>query len=211
MNGPPSPSQQALLGAALFAALAFAPTRHLLEASMWRHMLLQASLLIAAGALFAAAIGPRARTRIARWNAHGLAGLALVAVVLALLMLPRMLDLALRDPAVEAGKFLALAMAGAALRLSWQPAGRVVQGFFLGNVLPMSAVVGQLYIDSPLRLCNAYRLDDQADLGQWLIGLAILVACAWLGRVLWQMARRDQPTPDNINPTADREPPLHRD
>ena len=35
-------------------------------------------------------------------------------------------------------------LAGAALRLSWRPAGLVVQGFFLGNVLPMSAVVGQL-------------------------------------------------------------------
>jgi len=68
----------------------------------------------------------------------------------------------------------------------------VVQGFFLGNMLPMTAVVGQLYIDSPLRLCNAYLLDDQARLGQWLIALAVLLALAWLAQVGWWMVRREE-------------------
>jgi hypothetical protein len=83
-------------------------------------------------------------------------------------------------------------LAGAALRLSWRPAGLVVQGFFLGNVLPMTAVVGQLYIDAPLRLCNAYLLDDQARLGQWLIALAALLALglAGAGGVVDGAARR---------------------
>ena len=62
---------------------------------------------------------------------------------------------------------------------------------FLGNMLPMTAVVGQLYIDAPLRLCNAYLLDDQARLGQWLIGLAALLALGWLAQVGWWMARRE--------------------
>jgi uncharacterized membrane protein YqjE len=84
-------------------------------------------------------------------------------------------------------------LAGAALRLSWRAAGLVVQGFFLGNMLPMTAVVGQLYIDAPLRLCNAYLLDDQARLGQWLIALAVLLALAWLAQVGWWMARREGP------------------
>mgnify|MGYP007099847023 CR=1 FL=1 len=84
-----------------------------------------------------------------------------------------------------------LVLAGAALRLSWRPAGLVVQGFFLGNMLPMTAVVGQLYIDAPLRLCNAYLLDDQARLGQWLIALAALLALGWLAQVGWRMARRE--------------------
>ena len=67
----------------------------------------------------------------------------------------------------------------------------VVQGFFLGNVLPMTAVVGQLYIDAPLRLCNAYLLDDQARLGQWLIALAVLLALGWLAQVGWWVVRRE--------------------
>lgn len=186
-----TPRTQAALGLALCALLAWPTLRQALEASMWRHMVLQFPLLMGAGALLAAALPSRARTLVARWNAHGIAGLVLVAVVLAVLMVPRVLDLALRDGAIEAAKGAALVLAGAALRLSWRAAGLVVQGFFLGNVLPMTAVVGQLYIDAPLRLCNAYLLDDQARLGQWLIGLAALLALGWLAQVGWWMARRE--------------------
>ena len=186
-----TPRTQAALGLALCVVLAWPPLRHALEASMWRHMVLQFPLLMAAGALLAAALPPRARTLVARWNAHGIAGLVGVAMVLGVLMVPRVLDLALRDGATEAAKCAALVLAGAALRLSWRAAGLVVQGFFLGNVLPMTAVVGQLYIDAPLRLCNAYLLDDQARLGQWLIALAVLLALGWLAQVGWWMARRE--------------------
>ena len=186
-----TPRTQAALGLALCALLGWPALRYALEASMWRHMVLQFPLLMGAGALLAAALPSRARTLVARWNAHGIAGLVLVAVVLAVLMVPRVLDLALRDGAIEAAKGAALVLAGAALRLSWRAAGLVVQGFFLGNVLPMTAVVGQLYIDAPLRLCNAYLLDDQARLGQWLIALAALLALGWLAQVGWGMARRE--------------------
>ena len=186
-----TPRAQAALGLALCALLAWPGLRHALEASMWRHMVLQFPLLMGAGALLAAALPPRARAAVARWNAHGIAGLVGVAVVLGVLMVPRVLDLALREPAIEAAKCAALLLAGAALRLSWRAAGLVVQGFFLGNVLPMTAVVGQLYIDAPLRLCNAYLLDDQARLGQWLIALAVLLALGWLAQVGWWMVRRE--------------------
>ncbi len=178
-----------LAGLALLALLALPGPRQALEASMWRHMVLQFPLLLLAGALLAAALPARARGAVARWNAHGISGLVLAGVVLAVLMVPRALDLALRDAGVELAKHAALLLAGAALRLSWRPAGRVVQGFFLGNVLTMTAVAGQLYRDAPLRLCNAYLLDDQARLGGWLTGLAALAALGWLGRVAWQLTR----------------------
>ena len=171
--------------------MALAPVRQLLESSMWRHMLVQFPLWMLVGCWLASALGARARERIARWNADGISGLVATAVVLAVLMVPRVLDLALVRPDIEVAKCTALVVAGAALRLSWLPAGQVVQGFFLGNVLPMTAVVGQLYIDSPLRLCNAYLLDDQARLGQWLVGAAVLVAVGWLAQVAWWVARRE--------------------
>ncbi|SDM47897.1 hypothetical protein SAMN05428957_106173 [Oryzisolibacter propanilivorax] len=186
------PHWQALAGLLLLLALALPWTRGALEASMWRHMLLQLPLLALAGALMAAALPARSRTALARWNAQGISGLVLVAVVLAVLMVPRVLDLALRSAGVEAAKFAALVLAGAALRLSWAPAGRIVQGFFLGNTLPMTFVVGQLYVDAPLRLCNAYLLDDQERLGHWLMALAAVLASAWLARVFWQLARAPQ-------------------
>lgn len=54
----------------------------------------------------------------------------------------------------------------------------------------MTAVVGQLYIDSPTRICNAYLLDDQALLGQWLVWLALAVAVGWLAQAAWAVARK---------------------
>ena len=182
---------QALGGAALLALLALPPVRHAMEASMWRHMLGQFPLWMAAGALLAAALPTRARVLLARGNTLGITGLVAVALVLAVLMIPRVLDLALLRPEVEWAKLAALLGAGAALRLSWRQAGLVLQFFFLGNVLPMMAVVGSLYVDSPLRLCNAYLLDDQVRLGEWLIGVATSVALAWLAWVAWQQVRRE--------------------
>ena len=186
-----TPRTQAALGLALCVLLAWPALRHALEASMWRHMVLQFPLLMAAGALLAAALPPRARGAVARWNAHGIAGLVALGVVLSVLMVPRVLDLALRDAGIEVAKCMALLLAGGLLRLSWRAAGMVVQAFFLGMQLPMMVVVGQLYVDSPLRLCNAYLQDDQIRLGHWLIGLAALVGIAWLAHVAWQLIRRE--------------------
>ena len=188
-------ARQAALGLLMVVLLALPAARAALEASMWRHMVLQAPLWMLAGALLAGGLGLRARARVARWNAHGISGLLYAALVLALLMVPRVLDLALVSPAVEAAKCAALVLAGAALRLSWRPAGLVVQGFFLGNVLPMTAVVGQLYIDSPTRVCNAYLLGDQDRLGQWLVSIAAALAVLWLVQALWRVARSDAAGP----------------
>lgn len=186
-----TPARQGGAALALLALLAVPALRHLLEAGMARHMLLQFPLLMLAGALLAGALPAGAQRAIARWNAHGISGLVATALVLGLLMVPRVLDLALVSPAIELAKCSALVLAGAALRLSWRPAGLVVQGFFLGNVLPMTAVVGQLYVDTPTRVCNAYLLDDQALLGRWLVWLAIVVAVAWLAWMLYALVRRD--------------------
>jgi hypothetical protein len=188
------PRWRAALGLLLAAVLALTPVRALLEASMLRHMLVQAPLLLLAGALLASAAGPGLRAALARWNALGISGLVAAGAVLGLLMVPRVLDLALAEPAVEAAKFALLLLAGAALALSWRPAGLLVQAFFLGNMLPMTAVAGQLYADSPVRVCNAYLLDDQARLGEWLIALACAAAVLWLAQVARSVVLREERT-----------------
>jgi hypothetical protein len=111
------------------------------------------------------------------------------ALTLAVLMVPRMLDLALVDMRVESLKLVALVSSGAALRISWQRAGVVVQAFLLGNVLPMMAVVGTLYQDSGWRVCNAYRLGDQQDLGLALVWTALGLAMLWLMRLGLRLQR----------------------
>ena len=186
-----TPRRQVLVALAWTALLLVPAVRQWLTASMWRHMVLQFPLWMLAGAWLVAGLPPAARTHVARWNAHGISGLVGTGTVLAVLMVPRVLDLALVSLPIEAAKCAALLLAGAALRLSWRAAGLVVQGFFLGNLLPMMAVVGQLYIDSPLRLCNAYLLDDQARLGAWLVTTAAALAVGWLAKVAWWVVRRD--------------------
>jgi hypothetical protein len=181
------PRSGAAAAAAGLAVLALPPVRHLLESSMTLHMLVQFPLLVLAGALLARTLPARWRRRADAWNAHGMAGLLAAVLVLMLLMIPLLLDLALVDARIEAAKFLALLACGAALQLSWQRAGLLVQAFFLGNVLPMTAAVGQVYRDSPLRLCNAYLLEDQARLGLGLVVLAVLAAA---GGIAYTMRQR---------------------
>lgn len=189
--------RHALAGAAavLLALLALPGSRQLLESGMTLHMLVQFPLLAGCGLLLAGALPGSWRRRVERWNALGISGLLATALVLGVLMVPRVLDLALVDARVEAAKWLALLACGAALRLSWRPAGLLVQGFFLGNVLPMTAVAGHLYQDSPVRLCNAYLLDDQVRLGQLLVGICVAVAIGWFAGLARTLMRREQAAP----------------
>ena len=182
---------------ALAGLLALPSMRHFLEASMTRHMLVQFPLLALAGFCLAGALPQSFVARLDRWNGYGISGLSATALVLGLLMIPRLLDLALIDGRVELAKWLALLLSGAALRLSWRPAGLLVQGFFLGNVLPMTAVVGYLFESSPVRVCNAYLLDDQERLGQrilWITAASGLVWFASLVRTLMQREAADEGT-----------------
>lgn len=190
-----------VLGLLLACAAALPPLATVLEASMTRHMLLQYPLLLAGGALAAGGLSAGARAAIARWNALGIAGLVVCALVLTLGMIPRVLDLALADARMDAIKAASLVLAGAALRCSWRPAGRIVQGFFLGNVLPMTAIAGLLIQDAPLRVCNAYRLDEQQSLGTLLVWAAALAGLAWLARVAWELGR-DAPHQRAATPTV---------
>ena len=167
----------------LFALMLMPPVRHAAESGMTTHMLLQYPVLMLAGALLVGAVPSRWQRHWQRFNQLGIAGLLATALAMALLMVPRVLDLALMNAQVEVLKLLALVASGAALALSWQRAGTVIQAFFLGNVLPMLAVVGTLYQDSAARLCNAYRLDDQQTLGTALVWVSAGILAAWLLRL----------------------------
>lgn len=194
------PRTHAGLAAATALLLLLPPARQALESSMTLHMLVQAPLLMLCGAFIAGALPAGSRARLDAWNAYGITGLFATAVVLALIMIPRVLDLAVTDWRVDAAKALALLACGGALRLSWRRGGALVQGFFLGNVLPMTAAAGQLYQDSPLRLCNAYLLDDQVRLGQLLVALAVAAGIAWFAQLVRALMRREAaalPQPDS--------------
>jgi len=179
----------------LLSLILLPPVRRMTESSMTAHMLIQYPCLMLLGALLVQELPARWVSAAQRWNELGIAGLVGSALTLAVLMVPRVLDLALVDARVEALKLIALVASGAALRLSWQRAGVVVQAFFLGNMLPMTTVVGTLYQDSVARVCNAYRLDDQQALGLALVLIAIATAALWLLHVATRRTGNDAPYP----------------
>lgn len=177
---------------------------------MTAHMLIQYPCLLLAGALLVKEVPARWLSASRRWNELGIPGLVGSALALALLMIPRVLDLALVDVGVEVMKILALLTTGAALRLSWRRAGVVIQAFFMGNVLAMTAIVGMLYQDSAVRVCNAYRLDDQQGLGVALVLIAIGIGLTWSLHAAWSRARMDGSVLPVSPDDANLEPPAFR-
>ncbi|WP_322999436.1 hypothetical protein [Castellaniella sp.] len=177
-----------------------------LTALMSLHMLVQIPLLVAGGVFAeqawrggrpARAQAPPAQAdasgqssrlwqatsgRGIRWsyNAYGMPGLLLVSLVGAGWMIPKALDDALVDWRVATFKYLGLPLCGWLLQASVRQANVVIKLFFLGNFCWMSAIVGMVYLDQPIRLCNAYLQDDQDWAGRGLIALAIVLPSCWL-------------------------------
>ena len=195
--GPRGPRWRQGAGALLLLLMLAPPLRTLIESSMTAHMLVQYPCLLLAGGLLAGPLPARWQTTAQHWNELGIAGLVGSALALALLMIPRVLDLALVDGRVAAIKFVTLVATGAALRLSWRRAGVVLQAFFLGNVLWMTAVAGLLYQDSAVRVCNAYRLDDQQDLGLGLVLIAVASGVVWSLQTVRARTRPASPEPSS--------------
>jgi hypothetical protein len=171
--------RQAWAGLGLLVLVSAPPLRGLFESRMTLHMLLQIPALALAGYLLAASLPVAARRWLQRCNAHGLSGWTYASLALAFWMLPRALDEAVESPAVAGAKLLVVLAAGLAIRLSLQASALVVQLFFLGNWAWMTATAGLLYVETPLRLCNAYLLDDQALTGYGLIVQALAVPMLW--------------------------------
>ncbi|MHA3903784.1 hypothetical protein ACTPOE_09535 [Castellaniella sp. WN] len=158
-----------------------------LTALMSLHMLVQIPLLVLAG-LFAEqawragrrpAAAARPRTAWS-YNEYGVPGLLLVSLIGAGWMIPKALDDALVDWRVAAFKYLGLPVCGWVLRAALRRSNAVIKLFFLGNFCWMSAIVGMIYLDQPIRLCNAYLQDDQDWSGRGLIALAIVLPLCWL-------------------------------
>jgi len=156
------------------ALLLVPPLRHLLEASMALHMLVEFPLLLAAG-WAAASLRPRALSADSRWDAEGLSSALLVMVTTAFWMLPVALDLALLSPWIALAKALNWLAAGTVLARGLPRWRRELRLFVLFNLAWMMATAGLLYRDSESRLCVNYLVDQQAWAGTGLLGLALLL------------------------------------
>lgn len=178
--------RMAWFGGALWLALALPWVRHALEASMTLQMLVQLPLLVVVGCWVAALAPRRLRGALAAWNCKGISGLLLASLAALVWMLPRALDAALNLGWVEAAKFASVPLlVGVPLALSWPRAGFVVRGMLLAEAIAMTFRLGWLYLESPVRLCSNYLLDDQQTLGMLLLlvggGAVVLLAA----QLLW--------------------------
>jgi len=193
-------------GLLLIGVLGLPSVRRLLEAAMVTHMLVQIPLLAAAGALLALYFGPRVRRRLEAIGADGWPGMLVVWFASSYWMLPRALDAALTSPAVELAKFCSLPLlVGLPLALSWPRLGAVGRGFVLANAISMLGVIGWLYREAPVRLCNYYLIDQQVLLGNALLTLALLLglACAvraFTGPLRASASMHETYTSDAANP-----------
>lgn len=166
-----------------WAILALPPVRDGLEATLTGHMVVQLPLLVIVGWWLGTAMGPLSQQGLNSLNRHGVTGLLLAAFTLAFWLLPRSLDAALQEPAWETAKFLSLPLlAGAPLSRSWPRLPVVARAAIQANLIPMLWVMGWLYIESPVRLCNNYLLDQQLILGRTLWILAAMIGVYWAVR-----------------------------
>ncbi|MGV8899820.1 MAG: hypothetical protein ACOH2B_11345 [Burkholderiaceae bacterium] len=170
--------------------------RVVLERSMPLHMLVQMPMLLGAGVACAFAlrhacsvqntsnrlqcgIGRLAAHRFWKIDEYGIVALSFFLLLSAYWMIPKALDDVLVSPAAEMLKFAGFFGVGLVLPGTLARANRVIQLFFLGNFSWMMAIVGMLYQDTTVRLCNAYLLDDQVIAGRGLVVLSVLLPVIW--------------------------------
>ena len=165
-----------------------AQLRGWLEASMFRHMAIELPLLLALG-VAAAALSGRDAQVCDSWNRRGLPGLAAATAIASYWMLPVALDLAVLDARWSVAKVASMIMAGAALGVSWQRAGVVLQAFFAINWSAMTLVAGLLYQDAPQQLCSVYLADQQGAAGRALVGFAVAGLATWIVSVVRRLGR----------------------
>ena len=175
-----------IVAALLFVVLLLPPSRGWLEGSMTLQMLLQIPLLIGIGCLLPAALPQRLIAGIARWNQHGISSLILASLAGMFWMLPRSLDGSVSEPWMAIAKFVSVPLLiGLPLGLGWPRMGFVVRGVFLLELIATFFRLGWLYLASPIRLCNNYLLDDQQQLGEYMLVIGGLLLAGVVAKLLW--------------------------
>jgi hypothetical protein len=168
--------------------LATPPARAWLESSMALHMLVQLPLLallgFCIGAVWRAASSQEAARTLAAvqsFNAGGATGVLAASFVMVLWMLPRCLDLARLDPAIDALKLVSVPLAGLAIALSWPQLPVIARAVVHLEAIATLLRFGWGYLAAEERLCLAYLAGDQQRTGELLLlgGAAYALAIIW--------------------------------
>lgn len=172
--------KQSVYGLLLYVALMIPPAARLMESIMVVHMHMQMPLLVIAGFFMARALQMRFPRFFDRWNAGGMPGILLFAIVIAYWMLPRTMDEALTATSMEVFKFVSLPfLAGIPLRDSWQRLGRTGKNVTIGVFTLLFYATGGAYLGAPEQLCNSYLVVEQIALG-WAFLLTAFAMTVYL-------------------------------
>jgi hypothetical protein len=194
------------IGTAMLYLLLASPTvREWMEASMSAHMLLQLPLLAAIGVAACRLLPHRLQDLLLAAAGGAIPCVLLATFASSYWMLPRALDGALTDPLQEAAKFLSLPLlVGLPLGLAWKRLGIIGRSLVWSNAISMLVVLGWLYINAPVRLCNSYLVDQQETAGWWMVKLAMLLFAWWLCSFFTGGAAAANDAPDASTPDAGR-------
>jgi hypothetical protein len=174
--------------AGVWIALAMPPLRASLEASMTLHMLVQLPMLAVAGFCIGSAwlespqaFAKRMLDMVQSCNSGGITGIIAASFVMVLWMLPRGLDAARLDMALDALKFISVLAAGIAVALSWPRLPVIARAVVHLEVIATLFRFGWGYLAAEQRLCLVYLAGDQQRTGELLLwlGAAYAVAVVW--------------------------------
>lgn len=189
MSRPAEATRAFFVATGLWLLLATPPVSAWAESGMASHMLLQLPLLGLAGYLFGQAwlraqpggLAAKSLGFAQSFNAGGITGLIIASFVMVLWMLPRFLDLARLDLAVDLIKFISVPLAGVAVALSWPRLPVIARAVVHLEVIATLLRFGWGYLAAEERLCLAYLADDQQYTGMMLLWLGGLyaIAIAW--------------------------------
>ena len=170
----------AVMTATAAVSLSIPPMRSVIEQSMAWHMVFQMPLLVLSGWLAVRALPPHNLPKCwDSFNRFGLSGLMASQIIVAYWMLPLAIDRAVVMPAADALKLITLFISGALLADAFTRAPLVLQLFFMGYWVPMTAWLGIYLATTDLRLCNAYSLESQVQTGWGLLALGAALGVAW--------------------------------
>jgi len=163
-------------GIILFLLL-LTPIRQLLESHLATHMLVQIPLLVWVGWMVGKALPA---TLLANRNSNGVPGLIITIFAMFFWMIPRWLDAALDETVWEAAKFVSVPLLiGLPLGTSWWRASSFTRAVVWCNGISMLVVLGWLYANAPVRVCNNYLVNQQEEFGYAAMGLSVAIAAYW--------------------------------
>jgi len=179
--------KQTIIGIVLYILLWVPPIISLVESIMILHMLVQIPLLIIAGWLVGQFVMNKYHSFFTKWNDNGVPGVLLFVFITMYWMLPRAMDEALGIWYIELFKFVGLPLAGLVFRDSWGKLQVLGKSFIFLNYISMFGLMGWLYVDSPIQLCNNYL-----ELEQKILGWGFLFITAGMIIYIVQLAFTDR-------------------